>query len=215
MRRVFAPLLGVTALAACAAPATQPATSRSSPATRVTSPWVYRVYTSDIESNAEQVQTFVLDEGAGTVTARLRSRNGRARNHVLWTEGVPMRWRLAVSRGPDLRLRLTAADGTQLLYACQGKHLEVAPATAMRTSLGGESGWKQGVWAVATRPVDLQACRAEGDPAALPTELLLAPEPIEHVIADDNCCQESPSLRFVSADGTIVEPRDHRFPQEE
>ena len=169
---------------------------------------MYRVYSSGIESNHESVVTFVLDETAGTMVSTERARDGRAR--AAWIDGTTTHWKLAVSRGADLGVTLTASDGTETRYACKPQMMDVAPATATRASAGGESGWKRGHWTVATRKVAVQVCRADG---ANPPELLLATDPIEHVKADDLCCGDSPSLRFVPKDSSIVAPRDKSFPQ--
>jgi hypothetical protein len=193
--------LWVIVLAGCAAGPRPP-----SPAANR---WVFRTYTSGIESTDERVTTLIVDEGAGAVDATVRTRTGRNRKHLPWTEGAPAHWKLAVSRGG---LSLTAADGTESRYACAMRDLEVAPATAVRVSLGGESEWKQGRWDVPTRRIAMQVCHLEGNANAAPPELLLAAEPIEHLIADDNCCKESPSLRLVPADGGIAAPRDKNFP---
>lgn len=175
--------------------------------------WVYRVYMSGVESNHERVTTFVIDRRAGTVDASLRTRDGRG--DTPWLDGSATHWKLAVSGGPDLRLSLTGADATELRYACKRHTVQIAPAAATRASLGGESTWKQGRWTVPTRSLAVQICEPEGDVSAGPAELVLAPEPIEHLRADDNCCGDSPSLRAMPADGTVLPPRDPSFPQVE
>ena len=57
------------------------------------------------------------------------------------------------------------------------------------------------------RRVHVDVCAADGGP-----ELMLAAEPIEDVRADDLCCGDEPSLRFVADNGAILPPRDAQFP---
>lgn len=203
------------AVAACAAAPTRttapgPARTTAPAPTRTTPPaparWVYRVYTSGVESNHESVTTWVLDERTGSADATEQQRDGRGA--APWTARPATHYTLSVSHGAELQLALTALDGAQTRYACTRRELEVAPATAMRTSLGGESGWKQGRWTTPTQRTSVDVCHADSG-----TDLLLAALPLEHVVADDACCGDAPSLRFVPADGAIVPPRDAHFPQ--
>ena len=190
--------LVVVVVAACA----------SSPAPRVAKPaarWVYRVYTSGVESKQESVTTWVLDESAGVADETQQSRDGR--DPVAWSPGPATHYRLAVTRAPSLQLTLTAPDGTATHYTCTPHDVEVAPATAMRVSAGGESGWKQGHWAVPTRREHVEMCADDAG-----SELVLAAEPIEHLRADDLCCGDAPSLRVVAENGAILPPRDAHFP---
>nr|HEX4317145.1 hypothetical protein [Kofleriaceae bacterium] len=210
-------ILGAVAVVACGACGAASSNQPAAPAlanratTDDASRWVYRIYSSGVESNEEQVQTFVVDEHAGEVSETEQSRAGR--DSVPWTAGEAKHWKLAVSRDADLRLALTAADGTVSRYACALRDMAIAPATATRAPGTGESAWKQGRWTVPTRPIAMQVCRPVGDDtSAGPPDLVLAPVPIEHVIGDDNCCGESPSLRLVPADGAIVPPHDKTFP---
>jgi len=191
--------LVVVAVAGC--------TSSSAPQApkSVAARWVYRVYTSGVESNHESVTTWVLDQSAGVAEAREQARDGR--DPLAWNAGRSTRYRLAVAHGSSLQLTLTAPDGTASHYACTPRELDVAPATATRVSAGGESGWKQGHWAVPTRRMHVDVCA--GDHGA---ELMLAAEPIEHVIADDLCCGDEPSVRVIADNRAIVPPRDAHFP---
>lgn len=197
-------IVWVFVVAACA---TTPDPIASPPASAAPAHWIYRVYGSGIESNHEGVTTWVLDERTHSADVTEQVRRGRA--GVPWTSRPPTHYTLAVTHGSALELALTAADGTETHYTCTPQQLDVAPATAMRASEGGESGWKLGHWTVPTQKLSVDVCHAEGA-----TDLLLADEPLEHVVADDGCCGDEPSLRFVPADRSIVAPRDPSFPAE-
>ena len=195
-------ILWAFAVAACA---TSPTPSPESAAPPAPAHWVYRIYGSGVESNHEGVTTWILDERTHSADVTSQHRDGRA--NVPWIANPPVHYALAVSHDPALELALTAADGTTTRYACTRHELDVAPSTAMRHSLGGESGWKTGEWPTPTQRVAVDVCHAEGA-----DDLMLADEPLEHVVADDACCGDAPSLRYIPADGSIVAPRDAQFP---
>ena len=161
--------------------------------------WTYRLYGSAVEPDNESVDTYLLDEAAGTMTRTSRLRRGR--DPVSWTDATTDRWTLTITRDPALHLMLASEAGRNR-YACATRTLDVAPWTAVR---------KDGHWSEPTRPLVVQVCTETGKGTTGPSRLFLAPEPIELLQADRTCCDQTPVVRFIPADGRVMPPRDPTF----
>ncbi|HEY4059662.1 MAG TPA: hypothetical protein VGM39_23770 [Kofleriaceae bacterium] len=173
--------------------------------------WIFRVYASLLGTDDANVTTYTLDEEAHAMTVAQRSRHGRDP----WIDDAAKQWSLSVIRGAKMSLRLTSGLGGVTNYRCELHDIPVAPASAQRASQGGKSEWRLGRWTVPTHSLPVQVCtRAAEQPseADAPAELWLADVPIEHVIADDACCTEDPSVRRIAKDGALVSPRNATFP---
>lgn len=151
--------------------------------------------------NPDELLTFTItiDGERVSVTAESATRDGKG-----WKKGTTQQaeGRLRTTDGATTLAMGEGADAG--VYKCTQMKVDVAAATARRVKKSVGEGALGGAWTSKLTKVSALVCTSELGAAPLPPTVVLASRPIEHVIADDNCCENpGDSLRAIPANRSV------------